>query len=67
MPSANLRTPTQHTSSSNNLQTLPKMQIAAGSGHQIVKLKRPGSNNPTRPMSGTQPVGQIPYVPPTER
>ena len=49
----NLRTPSQHTSSANNLQTLPKMQIAAGSGHQIVKLKRPGSNNPTRPMSGT--------------
>ena len=38
------------TASSQAMQQLPKMMVAAGSGHQIVKLKRPASNH--RPMSG---------------
>lgn len=37
--------------------TLPKMQIAAGSGHQIVKLKRPQSNNPQKPKAATPVPG----------
>ena len=49
---ANDKAVLRSTGSSQAMQQLPKMMVAAGSGHQIVKLKRPASNH--RPMSSNQ-------------